>query len=90
MVGDTDRLAFVAAELPTKVVNEGSEYHFQIAIEPNVPPDCESVVLLPEQIGEVDAAKEVAATDVVFTEMLAVPVNEDAIHPFISVIATNE
>lgn len=61
-----------------------------MAAEPNEPPDWVREVLLPEQIGEVEADNEVPATDAVFTEMLAVPVNDDAEHPFTSVIATNE
>ena len=84
-VGDTDKLAFEEEELPIKVVNAASEYHFQTAPEPRLPPDCVIVVLLPEHIGEVEAAKEVAAVELDKTEMLAVPVSEAAVHPLTSV-----
>lgn len=63
------KLALAFVEVPTKVVNVGLEYHFQVAPVPSVPPDCVSVVgvLLPEQILVTVALIVVPAIDWVLT-----------------------
>lgn len=59
------KLAFALDEVPTKVVNDEFEYHFQIAFAPKEPPLCVRVVLetLPKQKLVTDAVTKVSATE---------------------------
>jgi hypothetical protein len=52
---------------PTKVKYEASEYHFQVAPVPNVPPVCVNSVSSPTQIELADADNDDADVDGAFT-----------------------
>ena len=71
--GLTDKLALAKALVPTNAVKAASEYHFQLAPVPNVPPVCVNVELEPLHIGVTDALKLVGATEGVFTVIVTLP-----------------
>ena len=61
--GLTDKLALAAALVPTKVVKPASEYQFQLAPVPRLPPVWVKVALLPLQIGFGEPVRAVGATE---------------------------
>jgi len=61
--GETDKLAFASLLVPTKVVKLESEYHFQLAPVPRLPPVWVSVVFSPLQIVAVEATIIVGAVE---------------------------
>ena len=73
-VGLTDILAFAPEPVPTKVVYVLSEYHFQEAPVPRLPPVCVSVVLLPLHIVATDAFNDAGATEGWLTVTVTLPV----------------
>ena len=62
-MGDIVKLAAAPDPTPTKVEYVLSEYHFQLAPVPRLPPVCVSVVLEPTHIGDRDALIDVGATE---------------------------
>ena len=62
-IGLTDKLASAAALVPTSVVNPASEYQFQLAPVPRLPPVCVNVGLSPLHIGDTEVLIPVGATD---------------------------
>ena len=72
-IGLTDKLAFATALVPTKVVKPASEYHFQLAPVPRLPPVWVKVVLLPLQIVFGEPINEVGATEDWFTVTVTLP-----------------
>ena len=57
------KLASAAELVPTKVVNPGFEYHFQLAPVPRLPPVWVNVMFEPLHIGDAVVIKLVGATD---------------------------
>ena len=62
-VGLKVKLAFAAALVPTKVVKPASEYHFQLAPVPRLPPVCVRVIFVTLHIAVADMFILVAATE---------------------------